>query len=106
MPAIDLLPRDLEIVHSILARFVPGREVRMFGSRAGAKARRHSDLDLVVMTERPLDLSVFAGLKAAFSDSSLPFKVDVLDGATLAADFRCRIAEGSVVIQEAAAGPY
>jgi type I restriction enzyme S subunit len=106
MLAIDLLPRDLEIVHSILARFVPGREVRMFGSRAGAKARRHSDLDLVVMTERPLDLSVFAGLKAAFSDSSLPFKVDVLDGATLAADFRCRIAEGSVVIQEAAAGPY
>jgi len=40
MPAIDLLPRDFEIVRSILARFVPGREVRMFGSRAGAKARR------------------------------------------------------------------
>ena len=103
MSAIDLFPRDLEIVRSILARFVPRYEVRMFGSRAGAKARRHSDLDLVVMTERPLELSVFAGLKAAFSDSSLPFKVDVLDGATLAEEFRRRITDGSIVIQGAAA---
>jgi predicted nucleotidyltransferase len=97
MPAIDL-----EIVRSVLARFVPGREVRMFGSRAAAKARRHSDLDLVVMTEQPLELIVYAGLKSAFSESALPFKVDVLDWSTLAEDFRRRIREGSVVIQEAA----
>jgi predicted nucleotidyltransferase len=103
MPAIDLLPRDLEIVRSILARFVPGREVRMFGSRTSAKARRHSDLDLVVMTDRQLELDVYAGVKRAFSESSLPFKVDVLDAAVLAEDFRRRILEGSVVLQEAAA---
>ncbi len=103
MPAIDVLPRDLEIVRSILARFVPGREVRMFGSRTGAKARRHSDLDLVVMTDRQLELDVYAGLKRAFSESALPFKVDVLDGAVLAEDFRRRILEGSVVVQDAAA---
>jgi len=101
MPTIDLLPRDLEIVRSILARFVPGREVRMFGSRTSGKARRHSDLDLVVMTNRQLELDVYAGLKRAFSESSLPFKVDVLDEAVLAEEFRHRILEGSVVVQEA-----
>jgi predicted nucleotidyltransferase len=99
MPTIDLLPRDLEIVCSILAKFVPGREVRAFGSRTSAEARRHSDLDLVVMTDHQLELDVYAGLKRAFSESALPFKVDVLDGSVLAEDFRRRILEGSVVVQ-------
>jgi predicted nucleotidyltransferase len=100
MPAIDLLPRDLELIRSILSRFVPGREVRLFGSRASARARRHSDIDLVIMTERPLDIKVHAGLATAFSESSLPFRVDVLDAATLTEHFRRSILEGSVVVQE------
>jgi hypothetical protein len=35
----------------------------------------------------------------AFSDSVLPFKVDVLDGASLEENFRRLILEGSIVIQ-------
>jgi len=101
MPAIDVLPGDLEIVRSILARFVPGVEVRLFGSRTSGRSRRFSDLDLVVMSERPLDLKVLARLIRAFAESSLPFKVDVLDAATLADDFRGRILDGSIVVQEA-----
>ncbi|MGA2587428.1 MAG: nucleotidyltransferase domain-containing protein [Candidatus Aminicenantales bacterium] len=103
MRPIDILPKDLEIVRAIVGRFVPGKEVRAFGSRALGNARRHSDLDLVIMTERPLDVTVLAGMNAAFSDSSLPFTVDVLDWASLDESFRLLIREGSVVIQASAA---
>jgi len=103
MRPVDILPKDLEIVRAIVERFVPGKEVRAFGSRTSGNARRHSDLDLVIMTERPLDVIVLAGMKAAFSDSDLPFKVDVLDGASLEENFRRLIREGSIVIQASSA---
>lgn len=64
--------------------------------------QRHSDLDLVVMTERPLDVFVPAGMNAAFSDSALPITVDVLDWASLETGFRDLIRGGSVIIQESA----
>ena len=103
MRPIDILPKDLEIVHAIIGRFVPGEEVRAFGSRASGNARRHSDLDLVIMTERPLDVVVLAKMTAAFSESPLPFKVDVLDWASLEENFRRLISEGSIVIQVSSA---
>jgi len=102
MRPIDILPRDLEIVRSILVRFVPGIEVRAFGSRTSGNARRHSDLDLVVMTERPLDVFTLARMNAAFSESALPFTVDVLDWASLEEGFRALIRDGSVVIWDSA----
>jgi len=102
MRPIDILPKDLEIVLGIIRRFVPGKEVRAFGSRAIGNARRHSDLDLVIMTERPLDIVVLAEMAAAFSDSALPFTVDVLDWVSLEENFRRLIHEGSIVIQEEA----
>jgi uncharacterized protein len=102
MRPIDILPKDLEIVRAIVGRFVPGMEVRAFGSRAAGNARRHSDLDLVVMTKWPLEVVVLAGMSAAFSDSSLPFTVDVLDWASLDESFRRLILEGSIVLQASA----
>jgi len=53
------------------------------------------------MTEQPLDVTVLAGLNAAFSESSLPFTVDVLDWAALAENARGFIREGSTVIRKA-----
>jgi predicted nucleotidyltransferase len=100
MRPIDILPKDLEIVRAIVSHFAHGKEVRAFGSRTSGNARRHSDLDLVIMTEQPLDAAVLAKITEAFSDSVLPFKVDVLDGASLEESFRRLILEGSIVIQK------
>jgi len=41
------------MVRDILHRSVPNRSVWAFGSRVTGKARRYSDLDLVVMGDRP-----------------------------------------------------
>nr|WP_194299177.1 nucleotidyltransferase domain-containing protein [Acetobacter sicerae] len=63
----------------ILNEIVPDREVRVFGSRVTGKAKPFSDLDLAIMGDEPLSLETRARLEEAFSESDLPWKVDVLD---------------------------
>jgi len=72
---LDLRPRHEAVVRDILHRFVPDRSVWAFGSRVTGKARRYSDLDLVVMGDRPLPSLTLHALKEAFEESDLPFRV-------------------------------
>jgi predicted nucleotidyltransferase len=85
---IDLAPHDLELVIKILQQYIPEHEVRVFGSRINNKAKKFSDLDLVVMTKEPLPLVTLADLTEAFSSSNLPIKVDLLDWARLGDEVR------------------
>ncbi|QWR78889.1 nucleotidyltransferase domain-containing protein [Candidatus Magnetomonas plexicatena] len=95
---IDISPDDLKTVKAILTQFTPIREVRVFGSRVNRTAKRFSDLDLVVMGDEPLSLSVLADLQTALSESPLPFKVDVVDYAKTNENFRLIIEQESVVL--------
>jgi predicted nucleotidyltransferase len=96
---IDLSPTELAQITTILRRHVPELEVRAFGSRVCGKARKTSDLDLALMTDRPLELLRLADLREAFTESDLPFKVDLVDWATASDSFRRIIERGYVVIQ-------
>ncbi|MBV8802739.1 MAG: nucleotidyltransferase domain-containing protein [Gammaproteobacteria bacterium] len=93
---IDLATHDLEIVIKILQQYIPEHEVRVFGSRITDKAKKFSDLDLVVMTNEPLSLATLADLVEAFSNSNLPIKVDVLDWARLSDEVREIISKKNV----------
>ena len=88
MGAIDIRPADLETVRRILREHVPAVEVRAFGSRVSWNARETSDLDLAVMTDKPLGIDRTAELRAAFTDADLPFRVDVVDWASTSEAFR------------------
>ncbi len=98
---IDLRPDLLQVVADILARHVPGLEVRAFGSRARWTAKEHSDLDLVIMSDAPMPLETLARLEEAFGESDLPMRVEVLDWATLGDNFRRIIEQGYEVMQKA-----
>ncbi len=98
---IDIRPADWQIVRTILEKHVPLYEVWAFGSRARWEAKDYSDLDLVVITDRPLSLDIKSALDSDFSESDLPFKVDVVDWATASPSFREIIQRGKVVVQEA-----
>jgi type I restriction enzyme S subunit len=100
MPPIDLNPRDWEIVRRVLANHVPQYEVWAFGSRTKGTAKKYADLDLVIITEHPLGLSVSASLNDDFAESDLPIKVDVVDWATTSEVFRRIIESDKVVIQK------
>lgn len=99
MSALDIEPRDLATVRAILRRHVPEYEVRAFGSRARGNARRTSDLDLAIMTETPLAAGRMGALRDEFSESDLPFKVDVVDWAATAESFRRLIEERYEILQ-------
>jgi len=92
-------PDCLEKVREILGKMIPSCEVRAFGSRVTGTAAKFSDLDLLIMTENPMDVGRLAILKEAFKESNLPFKVDVLDWAATGEKFRNLILEGSVLLQ-------
>jgi predicted nucleotidyltransferase len=85
---LDLAPQHLDLVRRLVARHVPGLEVRAFGSRVTGRARPTSDLDLALMSTEPLDLLVLADLREAFSESDLPMRVDVVDWSAISPAFR------------------
>lgn len=88
MGSVDAAPTDLETVRRILREHAPELEVRAFGSRVSWTARETSDLDLALMTNEPLDAARMAVLRSAFTDSRLPFRVDVVDWAGASDSFR------------------
>ena len=79
---IDLSVNQLAIVQEILAKQLPTTKVWVFGSRTKGTAKPYSDLDLVLLTEVPLTIRQQRELEEAFSDSDLPFKVDLIDWAS------------------------
>ena len=99
-PPIDILPDHWIIVRDILRKHVPHYSVWAFGSRARWTAKPFSDLDLAIITEKPLPLEVSAALAEDFSESDLPYKVDLVDWATTAESFRQIIERDKVVVQE------
>ena len=103
-PKIDVRPDHWEIVRGLLQKHVPHYAVWAFGSRAKWTAKAYSDLDLAVITDKPLSLSVSASLSDDFSESDLPWRVDVVDWATTSESFRKIIARDKVVVQEAGGG--
>lgn len=98
-PLIDVRPDHWVIVRDILRKHVPRHEVWAFGSRAKWTTKRYSDLDLAVITDKPLSLAVSAALADDFSESDLPWKVDVVDWATTGDSFRKIIEQDKVVVQ-------
>lgn len=103
-PPIDVQPDHWRIVHDILKTHVPDCEVWAFGSRAKRTAKHYSDLDLAIVTDRPLSLTIKAALADDFSESDLPWKVDLVDWATTSDSFKRIIERDKVVVQMAARG--
>ena len=100
MKPIDIAPADLETVRCILREHTPGLEVRAFGSRVSWTARETSDLDIALLTDEPLSTARMTNLKAAFTKSYLPFRVDIVDWASTSEIFRRVIESEHVVLVE------
>jgi len=102
MLKIDLV--HLGIVRSILAQHLPASEVWAFGSRVhGKNFKKFSDLDLVICSKTALSAKKLGAVKQAFSESNLPFKVDVSEWLDLPESLKKVIAGRHEVIQKKSA---
>ena len=95
---IALSADQLTLVRQILQAHVPECEVRAFGSRFSGTNKPHSDLDLVVIGGSQLAVPRLGLLLEAFRDSTLPFRVDVVDWHAIPASFHAIIGAGSELI--------
>ncbi len=89
--SLDIRPDHLEMVHAILKQHLPQADVWAFGSRVKGTARKTSDLDLCVDNRALLSFEALAALRDAFSESNIPYKVDIVDWQTVDDDFRAII---------------
>ncbi len=95
---VFLEQHELDQVRAILSQWIPGRAVWVFGSRAnGRRIKRYSDLDLAV--EKRLSPKERGSLTEAFDESTLAFKVDLIELEQVDTAFRSRIEPDFVLLQ-------
>ncbi|MBF0124404.1 MAG: nucleotidyltransferase domain-containing protein [Magnetococcales bacterium] len=100
-PTLHLPQRYLKMTQALLQYHLPDAEVWAYGSRVNGQGHEASDLDLVVrnpaqITAETANLSL---LKAAFTESALPIRVDIVDWARIPESFRREIEQRYVVIK-------
>ncbi len=87
----------LDILHANLPL---NAKAWVFGSRATGRASRYSDLDLAIDAGRRLTLDKTARLAEAFSDSDLPYRVDLVDWHDIGDRWRQTIAAERLALTE------
>lgn len=95
---IYLDAKQIETVRRILKKHLPTRKIVAFGSRVKGDFKPHSDLDLCIMGDEGLSFQDLAYLREDFSDSDLPFRVDIVEWTTISPEFQQIILDESVVI--------
>lgn len=90
MAKVDLSQHELNFVKDILRNFPA---TLIFGSRVKGASTKYSDLDICL--KDPISDYQYVLLEEAFSESDLPFKVDLVEYARVSDAFKKRIdAEG------------
>jgi type I restriction enzyme S subunit len=89
---------ELEIILDILRKYVPDCEVRAFGSRYKWTSKEYSDLDIAIVGKEKMPPRLLGGIRDAFEESDLPYRVDVLDWLALTPEFQAIIEQGYEVI--------
>lgn len=90
---IHVSEREMDIILDIIKAHAPFHDVLAFGSRLGGQPKKYSDLDLAFVSggKHKLNLRTIATLEDTFSESDLPFRVDVVDYRAASPEFRAII---------------
>jgi predicted nucleotidyltransferase len=97
---LDLDAHDRTILLNLLEAHLPGIEAWAYGSRVLGRARRYSDLDLVVFAA-PHQKEAVAALREALEASNITIMVDLHIWDELPLEYQRRIAEQKVVLVHA-----
>lgn len=89
----SLLATSLDEVRRIVLAGLSARraEVYLFGSRALGGATESSDIDVAVLPLESLPAEVFTDIRDALEESTVPWKVDLVDLRTASPSLRARV---------------
>jgi type I restriction enzyme S subunit len=85
---LQIEARHLLLLQAILRKYP--YQFFVYGSRAKGTASKFSDLDLCI--KGPASTQELGTIRAAFEESNLPFKVDVILWDTISKEFKQKIA--------------
>jgi predicted nucleotidyltransferase len=74
--------RDMQTITDILSRYIHVKKALLFGSRAKGMFHSGSDIDIAIVDEN-IDYQTIRKIKSDFSDSSLPYNVDLVNFSSL-----------------------
>ncbi len=98
--AIDLPKAHQQLVLEIIRRRLPDATIWVYGSRAKGRARRYSDLDLMLDNRgKGIPGSVMGSLDEDFDESDLPIIVELRDMAETDAAFLDRIRKDFLLLE-------
>ncbi len=84
------LNESLEFIRRTVRKYLSEEdcEVFVYGSRAGGKADRWSDIDVGIKGEKEVPVRKLALIAEELENSKIPYKVDVVDFTRTSDDFR------------------
>lgn len=96
----DVEARHLELIKQVLKTFLPDASVYVFGSRAKKCAKPYSDLDLAIdLNGEKLDLPMLAKLNSALEETTIPYKIDIVDLNSISREFKKNIQEDLIKLK-------
>lgn len=90
--------QEKALVQSIVRELLPDARVMLFGSRVTGDYIPASDLDVAIDAGEPIPLRTQSKLQLAFSESSLPYFVDIVDWHAISDEFRQVVREQLITI--------
>jgi len=86
---VNNIPKEsARAISAILKVHFPHAQIWLFGSRATGKNRPGSDIDIAIDEGTPIDFSRLAQARDALEESTIPYKVDLVDYTTVTTEFR------------------
>jgi predicted nucleotidyltransferase len=85
---MQIKANERSLIKQILQTQLPNAEYRVFGSRIKNTARPYSDIDIALVSPEKISLATLSLLEEKFSESDLPYKVDLIDYQRISDSFR------------------
>ena len=85
--------RDLDAARRIVRDIVGADDAQLllYGSRARGDAGPHSDIDIALLPRRVLAPGALARIREALVDSTIHYRVEIVDLSTVNEDFRRKV---------------
>ncbi|MBI4925100.1 MAG: nucleotidyltransferase domain-containing protein [Bdellovibrio sp.] len=93
---ISIAANELKWIRKEINKILPQSKILAFGSRVRGDHKSFSDLDLSLDCGSPIPLEKLSLLKEIFSQSTLPYSIDLIDWQRIDTDFRKIILENNL----------
>ncbi len=85
---LDLELKYVNFIRDKILALIPDVEIYFFGSRTQGKALEYSDVDVALKSSDKIPIEKMLQLKAQFEESTIPYKIDIVDLNNLKAEFK------------------